>query len=160
MFLKGPRTLPMWAESGGVWEPSALGCWPPWPAGSRRACWSLPVAPGVESILERCTHREAVMLGSRLPCLERKGGEQQVCPGTAAPCPTSWQRALCPVSPECCSAPRCSSGFSGSPHSPGLIQGIGGVQGAQADVVSRVGKKVVLKSSSSSHVSLGGQAGR
>ena len=53
MFLKGPCTLPMWAEPGGVWEPSALGCWPPWPAGSRRACWSLPVAPGAESILRK-----------------------------------------------------------------------------------------------------------
>lgn len=69
MFLKEPLPLPMWAEPGGVWEPSALGCRPrrgqqvhAGPVGS----WLL-----VRSILGECT-LEALMLGSRLPCLERK----------------------------------------------------------------------------------------
>lgn len=84
---RAPCTLPMWAEPGGVWEPSALGCRPPWPTGSCRACWNLPVAPGAESILERCTHREALMLGSRLPCLERKRESGRSVPWLAAPVP-------------------------------------------------------------------------
>ena len=67
--------------------------------------------------------------------------------------------ALCPMSPDCCSAPRCSSGFSSSPLFPWPHRGHQQGAGGQEQTLSRAGKRADWRSSSSSRVSLGRQAG-
>lgn len=160
MFLKAPCTLLMWAAPGGVWAPSTVGCRPPGPAGSRRACWSLPVVPGAESILERRTHRESCEAGLSLALFGEEEGRAAGSVLARQPRAQPPGGALCPMSPDSCSAPRCSSGFSSSPLFPWPHRGHRQGAGGHEQTLSRAGKRAGWRSSSSSCVSLGGRAGR
>lgn len=148
----GPRELSM------VWW-----CWPKWPTSSCRACSSPPVVPGMENILERCTHKKSCDIWFSFAFLERKEKKQQGSVLAQLPCaqPAGGEYSVLAegsVTPGCCSASQIFFRiFLPTPIALASLRASGGKH--KRTLCCGLGRRVVLESSVSSCVSLGGQAG-